>query len=125
MFSLTLTQPPSTNALRTAFVKQGRVRQVKSPEYNRWLIQAGKEAIPPKWSRMPPPPYEITIGVGKCNQRRDLDNFQKPAIDFLVKAGFIEKDNLTTVHKVSAERKFGIVPDGKITIDIDYYDPIK
>lgn len=122
LFTLTLTAPPSTNTLRTAFIANGKVQQVKTKDYTRWLSNAKIEALESKWRKLPPPPYDIHIRVGKCNRARDLDNFLKASMDFLVSSKFIEKDSLMMVYKVTSEYAFEIVPDGKITIDIDYYD---
>ena len=124
MFELILDIPPSTNSLRTAFIRNGRVVQAKSLPYVKWASKAAvdikEHILKGKWNKMPPAPYDIQIRVGKCNQSRDLDNFAKSTIDALVKNGVIAKDNLTTVHKVSIARAFGVVPDGKIEVSIDY-----
>lgn len=111
--------------MRSAFVAQGHVCQVQSPKYKAWLKLAASELQEQQltrrlWLRMPPPPYEITILVGKCNERRDLDNFTKVVCDFLVKHEFIEDDSLKIVHEITVKKAFGLVPDGKIEINIDY-----
>ena len=125
-FELILTAPPSANTMRSAFVVNGHVKQVKSPAYTKWLKLAGKELLEEKAksrfsTRMPPPPYEISIYVGECNIRRDLDNFNKPILDFLKTQGLIEDDSVKFVHSVLVQKSPFASEKGKVRINIDYF----
>ena len=125
-FELILTAPPSANTMRSAFVVNGHVKQVKSPAYTKWLKLAGQELLEEQAksrfsTRMPPPPYEISIYVGECNQQKDLDNHIKPVLDFLTKQGLIEDDSVKFVHSVLVQKSPFASEKGKVRINIDYF----
>ena len=72
------------------------VGRVKSTGYKRWIDAATahmgyRDAITG--------PVRICIAV-PTNNRRDLDNYAKPVIDFLVKRGVIESDRCKTVREI-------------------------
>lgn len=79
--------PPSTNNL---FIQRGRHR-VKGPKYRAWQEQAQLELLPQNTKPIAGP-VAIDIAIPE-NNRRDIDNYAKPLLDLLVKAGLIENDN--------------------------------
>lgn len=93
--SVVLPIPPSTNALFLA----GKGYRTKTPEYREWI----ERAFPLAESLAPPKSYPVMIVVTvieAVNRQRDIDNFLKPTIDLIKKAGAIKNDNLCHVTDV-------------------------
>ena len=88
--------PPSANAMRSHFVKDGKVQSVKSKPYAAWKAAAAWEiaaARPGKLSG----PYTLSIAVQRdwrSKRARDIDNIIKPVSDALVASGVIRDDSL-------------------------------
>jgi len=102
--TLHLSPPPSMNRIW----QRGRGGKVfRSRAYTTWLRQSHLLAGRPG-SVKGRVLIRIKIGGGKgWRKGRDIDNIQKPAIDFLVQAGVIEDDNWEIVRRVT----------------VSYYDP--
>ncbi len=86
--TLTLPVPPSTNALFVNVPGKGRVPSVR---YKQWR----QDALATLWTqprKFMGCPCAITLIVPDKG-RRDLDNFAKPILDFLVQHNFIADDS--------------------------------
>lgn len=120
MITLSLPAPPSTNNLFANAKGRGRV---KTAEYRTWLQSAGllinfqtaKTRV-----RAVPSPVHVEVRLGKVNPARDADNFLKAVNDLLVHAGVISGDNLTHLHRVTAQKAFDDVKDGWIEVTISH-----
>jgi Holliday junction resolvase RusA-like endonuclease len=95
--------PPSANAMRISFYKNGKMRSSKSPRYAAW-----KEATSWLIKQMKPGrisgPYRLSIAVQRdwrSKRARDIDNIIKPVSDALVAAGVVVDDSLA--ESVSAK----------------------
>ena len=112
---LIVTAPPSVNSLYLNVKKVGRV---KAPAYRKWLDIAQWEAKQYK-VQLFDKPVSVQVGVGKATQARDLDNYLKPVLDFLVKIGVLKDDNMLHVHKVTIAKQFEEVAAGFVRIEIN------
>lgn len=118
-----LPAPPSVNeAYRNSSKSEialGHRGRRKTDTYKSWIKAAGLMLNAARLGNFASP-VSVLIRVGKCNQARDLDNFNKAVCDLLVHCGVIKSDNLTVVHSVSAVRSFGDVPAGMVAVSVDY-----
>lgn len=95
--------PPSTNGLRTSFMRGGKVMSAKSKTYAAWTEAALWEIASQRAGRVSGP-YSLTIAVQRnwrSKRARDIDNIIKPVSDALVKAGIVTDDSLA--ESVSAK----------------------
>lgn len=95
--------PPSTNGLRTSFVRGGKVMSAKSKTYAAWTEAALWELASQRPGRVTGP-YSLSIAVQRnwrSKRARDIDNVIKPISDALVKAGIVTDDSLA--ESVSAK----------------------
>ncbi len=93
---LSLPVPPSANTLY-ANARKGRV---KSGVYNAWIERAGWQL---KAQRPEPIAGPVLVRIlAPENNRRDIDNVIKPAIDLLVLHELIEGDRCKTVRGIQA-----------------------
>ncbi len=95
--------PPSTNGLRSSFIKNGKVVSVKSAAYADWRKAATWEIVSQKTGCVTGP-YVLHIAVQRnwrTKRARDIDNIIKPISDALVEAGIVKDDSLA--ERVSAQ----------------------
>lgn len=88
--------PPSANAMRAHFIKDGKVQSVKAKGYAAWKKAAAWEIAGARPGRIDGP-YRLTIAVQRdwrSKRARDVDNTIKPVSDALVAAGVIKDDSL-------------------------------
>lgn len=97
--SIRLPMPPSVNGLFPTNRRTGK--RYASRQYQRWQHDAA-------WlialRRLKPlsSPVDIEIALTPADgRRRDADNYGKPIIDQLVKAGLLKDDNSKHVRRVS------------------------
>lgn len=96
--SLYLSPPPSVNGLfRNARAANGKTIRVKTKEYTAWLEESMYRANSAKaacfsFGELAVCDYSVHIRVVRLEKRRDLDNYVKPILDMLVKAGIIRDD---------------------------------
>jgi Holliday junction resolvase RusA-like endonuclease len=88
---LQLPPPPSTNRLWST--PPGRRRRIRTPEYSRWLVEAGWEA---RRQLVAAPTIlgafdaSVTVPIGS---RRDRDNWSKPIFDLCQAVGAVVNDS--------------------------------
>ena len=95
--------PPSTNGLRSSFVRNGKVVSAKSSTYASWRKAATWEIVSQKTGCVTGP-YVLHIAVQRnwrTKRARDIDNIIKPISDALVEAGVVKDDSLA--ERVSAQ----------------------
>lgn len=95
--------PPSANAMRAHFIKDGKVQSVKAKGYAAWKKAAAWEIAGARPGRIDGP-YRLSIAVQRdwrSKRARDIDNVIKPVSDALVAAGVISDDSLA--ESVSAK----------------------
>lgn len=95
--------PPSANAMRSSFVKNGKVVSAKSKTYAAWKTAAAWE-IATAGKRKVTGPYRLHIAAQRdwrSKRARDIDNIIKPVSDALVASGLIKDDSLA--EEVSAK----------------------
>lgn len=88
--------PPSTNGLRTTFIKDGKVMSAKSKGYAAWRKAAVWEIAAQRAGKVDGP-YRLNVSAQrnwKSKRARDIDNLLKPISDALVKAGTVSDDSL-------------------------------
>lgn len=95
--------PPSANALRKSFVRNGKVMSAKTDAYSAWREAAIWEIAGQRAGRIDGP-YSLSIAVQRhwrSKRARDIDNVIKPVSDALVKAGVVKDDSLA--ERVTAQ----------------------
>lgn len=95
--------PPSANAMRSSFIKDGKVVSTKSKTYAAWKTAAAWE-IATAGKRKVTGPYRLHIAAQRdwrSKRARDIDNIIKPVSDALVASGLIKDDSLA--EEVSAK----------------------
>lgn len=95
--------PPSANAMRTSFVKDGKVLSAKSKAYAAWKKAAAWEISASSKGRVDGP-YRLHIAAQRdwrSKRARDIDNIIKPVSDAIVASGIIKDDSLA--EEVSAK----------------------
>jgi crossover junction endodeoxyribonuclease RusA len=97
--------PPSANAMRAHFIRDGKVQSVKSKTYAAWKTAASWEiaAAAAKAGKITGP-YRLYIAAQRdwrSKRARDIDNIIKPVSDALVASGLIKDDSLA--EEVSAK----------------------
>lgn len=104
MIRVTLTDmPPSANAMRSSFIKGGKVVSVKSKPYAAWKAAAAWEIASADKGKVTGP-YRLYIAAQRdwrSKRARDIDNIIKPVSDALVASGLIKDDSLA--EEVSAK----------------------
>jgi len=104
MIRITLSDmPPSANAMRTSFIRDGKVHSAKSKTYAQWKTAAAWEIASAR-QRKVMGPYRLYIAAQRdwrSKRARDLDNIIKPVSDALVASGLIKDDSLA--EEVSAK----------------------
>lgn len=91
------TVPPSANAMRSNFIRDGKVMSVKSDSYAKWKLDAAWELKSQVKSKSIDGPYSLHIHVQRARETkraRDIDNAIKPVSDAIVAAGIVEDDSL-------------------------------
>lgn len=86
--------PPSANAMRSHFYKEGKVQSVKSKTYAAWKKAAAWEIAAARPGKIAGP-YRLYIAVQRdwrSKRARDIDNIIKPVSDALVASGVIPDD---------------------------------
>lgn len=100
MIVLRLPVPPSVNNLFATNKRTGG--RYKAPNYRRWQAQADLWFITQKAGMKPVRgPYSAEIKVPEST-RADLDNLQKPILDYLVRVCLTDDDR--NCQRVSIER---------------------
>lgn len=118
MITFTLPAPPSTNQLFANVRGKGRV---KTLAYRQWIMASGLILNASRSGKKLTldAPAAVTVRIGKCNQAKDADNHLKAVCDLLVAAGILRGDNLLHVHRVTAEKAFGDVPEGFVSVHVE------
>lgn len=97
MIQLSITEmPPSANAMRSHFMRDGKVCSVKSKPYAAWKKAAAWEIASARPGRIEGA-YRLHINVQRdwrSRRARDIDNIIKPVSDALVAAGVVSDDSL-------------------------------
>lgn len=95
--------PPSANAMRSSFIKDGKVVSAKSKTYAAWKSAAAWEIAATSKGKVAGP-YRLHIAAQRdwrSKRARDIDNIIKPVSDALVASGLIKDDSLA--EEVSAK----------------------
>jgi len=104
MIRITISEmPPSANAMRSSFIKNGKVVSVKSKNYAQWKTAAAWEIKAARKGTVAGP-YRLYIAAQRywrSKRARDIDNIIKPVSDALVAAGVVKDDSLA--EEVSAK----------------------
>jgi|SRR5690242_16175065 len=88
--------PPSANAMRTHFLRNGKIASAKSKPYAEWKEAAAWEIAAARPGRVSGP-YRLYISAQRdwrSKRARDIDNLIKPVSDALVAAGIVDDDSL-------------------------------
>jgi len=111
--TFTIPVPPSANNLFVNVPGRGRA---KSPEYRKWINEAGwlaKTAVVGKGTVEPP--YIVAYEVPR-DRRRDIGNFEKAASDLLVKLRILTDDKfIDDLHIKRADRSDMLVTIGSLS----------
>ena len=103
-FTATITElPPSANALRKSFVRNGKITSAKTDKYSNWRTAAMWE-LKNQVKGQIQGSYRLTIYAERhwrSKRARDIDNLIKPISDAIVKAGLVQDDSLA--ESVSAQ----------------------
>lgn len=98
---LHLLKPFSTNAMYRSYVGHGRAQTIKSKAYRDWQARAIGLITTQKWQPVTGA-FSLRIVVPRDN-RFDLDNVSKSAIDTLRHAGVIVDDSPKYLRSLSIE----------------------
>lgn len=97
MIRVTITDmPPSANAMRSSFIRDGKVVSAKSKNYAQWKTAAAWEIASAKQAKIAGP-YRLYIAAQRdwrSKRARDIDNLIKPVSDALVASGLVKDDSL-------------------------------
>jgi len=108
--SVWLSFPPSVNNLFSQGIVRGKVRRFPSKSYKRWQAETATRLMAARLKTVTVPVVVQLQLTPRDRRPRDVDNYVKPVLDCLVKAGVLPGDDGRWVRSV---QPYWMEPDAK------------